>query len=217
MSEYWRVAREWNGQRCFIVAGGPSVAEFDLDQLKGQRVIVINSSWSRVPFADLLFFGDARWWGRYRDEVLQGFAGRIATSARGVGHPRVLRLRAHTPPGLASEPDTVAIRRTSTLAAMNLAVHLGVAQIVLVGVDNRVDHEGRTHHHAAYPWDLRATSFDEQRFDFSTIVEPLKRLGVFVMNASPESALPFWPRAPIAEVLANEADAIDQRNARARG
>jgi len=197
----WRVAPEWNGETCFIVAGGPSVSSLDLQPLRGRRVIAINSSWPRVPFADLLFFGDARWWHEYRDEVLRGFSGRIATSARGIDHPRVLRLFAIGTSGLAADPDTVAIRRTSTLAAINLAVHLGVGQIVLIGVDNRVDPGGPTHHHAGYPWDLRHGCFDEQRAEFAMIVAPLRRLGVAVVNASPQSALDCWPKISLSEIL----------------
>lgn len=200
MSDYWQVAPEWNGERCFIVAGGPSVAGIDLRPLRGQRVIAVNSSWSRAPFADLLFFGDARWWHHYRDEVLIGFPGRIASSARGIGHPRVRRLRASNLPGLAAEPDTVAIRRTSAGAAINLAVHLGVADIVLLGLDNRTDAAGRTHHHARHPWDLRTDCFADQRAELEGIAAALRHLGIGVTNASPDSALPFWPKMQLSEV-----------------
>ena len=45
-------------QTVFIVAGGASVLEHDLEALRGRRVIVINSSVHAVPFADYLYFGD---------------------------------------------------------------------------------------------------------------------------------------------------------------
>jgi hypothetical protein len=193
MADFWRVAPEWAGETCFIVAGGPSVLDLDLRSLQGRRVIAINSSWSRVPFADLLFFGDARWWHHYRDEVLTSFSGRIATAARGIAHPRVLRLRA-TSDGFSREPDTVALRRTSTTAAINLAVHLGVVRIVLLGVDNKIDANGLTHHHAPHPWDLRCDWDRQQRDDFANISIALRSLGVDVINASAHSAVDCWPR-----------------------
>jgi hypothetical protein len=211
MADIWRVAPEWNGESCFIVAGGPSVAALDLDGLAGRRVIAINSSWQRVPWAPLLFFGDARWWHHYRDEVLTSYHGRIATTARGIEHPRVMRLHPHAQPGLAAEPDTLAIQRTSTRAAINLAVHLGVDRIVLLGVDNQIDANGRTHHHAAHPWDLRTSCFDEQRADLASLVTPLHHLGIEIINASPESALPFWPKQSLSEIY--ETGAFAQRHA----
>lgn len=199
---FWRVAREWNGETCFIVASGPSVASQDLTALKGARVIAINSSWALVPFADLLFFGDDRWWHLYGDTVA-GFAGRIATVATTAVSPRLLYLRRSRPPGLATSPDTVMIRRTSVSGAVNLAVHLGVSCICLVGVDNCLDPAGHTHHHKPHPWDLRHDWQKEQRADLASLVGPLESLGIEMLNASPQSALPWWPKISL-EAMAND-------------
>jgi len=216
LSDFWRVAREWNGETCFIVASGPSVASQDLTPLKGARVIAINSSWARVPFADLLFFGDARWFEQYGKAAAAGFAGRLATVASTVVHPRVLHLRRCIAPGIATSPDTVMIRRTSTTAAINLAVHLGVAGVVLIGVDNAVDPQGRSHHHAPHPWDLRHGWQEEQRADLESLVLPLRGRGVHVDNASPQSGLPWWPKISLPEAIANDA-LLRARHVGARG
>jgi len=213
---FWRVAREWNGETCFIVASGPSVASQDLTPLKGARVIAINSSWALVPFADLLFFGDARWFEQYGKAAAAGFAGRLATVASTVVHPRVLHLRRCIAAGLATSPDTVMIRRTSTTAAINLAVHLGVAGIVLIGVDNAIDAQGRSHHHAPHPWDLRHGWQQEQRDDLTALVAPLQARGISVCNASPQSALTCWPKVFLPEFLHHETPPFAQGNAWAR-
>jgi len=194
------------------VAGGPSVIDQPLDLLRGHRVIAINSSWSRVPFADLLFFGDARWFYHNGDDVMSGFAGRIATCALGVGGSRVLRLRRAPPPGLAAEADTVTLRRTSATAAINLAVHLGVSRIVLLGLDGKVATDGRTHHHAPHPWHLRHGWADEQRDDLASLVAPLQARKVEVLNAAPDSAVTLWPAIAFPAVIGSQSGAASSGN-----
>jgi hypothetical protein len=67
MKLLWNVTPEWAGETVFIVAGGPSVAAQNLDVLAGRKVIAVNSSYERVPGADVLFFGDCRWWDEHRE------------------------------------------------------------------------------------------------------------------------------------------------------
>ncbi len=50
--------KSWQGQRCFILGGGPSLQGFDFDRLKGERVIAINAAFKFCMFADILFFMD---------------------------------------------------------------------------------------------------------------------------------------------------------------
>ncbi len=215
MKNIWRVSREWNGETCFIVAGGPSVAAQDTEALRGRRVIAINSSWRKVPFADVLFFGDSRWFNHNYRDVVRDFAGRIVTAAGEVEHVRLLHMHKAPPPGLADAPDTVMIRRTSSTAAINLAVHLGVARIVLLGLDGKPGPEGRTHHHAPHPWDLRHDCWRDQSADLASLVGPLQSRGVTVINTSLQSDIEFWPKVPLEQVLHGAAADCDQGNARA--
>jgi hypothetical protein len=194
----WRVPAEWPGETAFIVAGGPSVAAADLSLLAGRRVIAVNSSWPAVPAANFLFFGDPRWWGQYGVDADLHFAGRIVSGepdgAPHPGSPRILKLRRAAPPGLAADPGTVAMAWTSLTGAINLAVHLGVAAIVLLGADGKPAADGANHHHAPHPWDPRAGCFDRQREDLASLVHPLRTRGIRLLNASPGSAWgDLWP------------------------
>jgi len=195
--------------RVFIVAGGPSVAGQDTDRLERQRVIAINSSWQCVPFAEILFFGDDRWWREYLHLVLAGFTGRIVTCAQAVHHARIEKLQRRTCPGLSDNRGEVMVRRTSLTGAINLAVHMGFNSIVLLGADGGPSPDGRIHHHAEYGPRLN-TSFSnlwaEQRKDLEAAAVDLKRLGVEVVNASPSSALSdLWPIVTLDDVLENAA------------
>jgi len=197
----WTVEPEWKGETVFIIAGGPSVASLDLSALAGRRVIVINSSWAVYPKADLLFFADSRWWGVNRPAVEAGFAGRIATCANGAPGKRVLRLyRIDGQHGLSNLKNTVCVGRTSLQGAINLAVHLCVARIVLVGADGGPVGK-KTHHHEPHPWPQRPTCWDEQIANLKTTVPHLIAAGVEVFNANPASRVPWWPKDEFANLL----------------
>lgn len=190
----WTVPREWPDETAFIVAGGPSVSGIDLSLLKGRRVIVVNSSFTAVPFADFLFFADARWWLEYGART-KGFGGRIVTVAKALGDKRLLRLhKVKPPPGLTSKPSHVAMQRTSLHGAMNLAFHLGVNRIVLLGADMRAAKDGRTHHHKPHKWRVKPTAWTKQMQDLRMIAAPLAEKGVEVINCSAVSRIDWWPK-----------------------
>jgi hypothetical protein len=212
----WRIPRAWPGETAYVVGGGPSLRNVDLACLKGRRVIVVNSSYQLVPFADYLFFGDQRWWLEHdwRPEM-QNFRGQIVTCSTSVSHLRVHKVNRRLPPeiGLAVENDAVVSQRTSTQGAMNLAFHLGVKRIVLVGIDMGRAPDGASHHHKPHPWPPRPGNvvWDEQLEQLQHIVGPLKRHGVEVINTSPVSRIEWWPKMSLQAAL--ESDNVGRKHA----
>lgn len=197
----WVADPRWAGEQVFVVAGGPSVNEQNLDLLRGRRVIVINSSVHTVPWADVLVFGDTRWWGvKENKEAIENFGGLVVTTSN-VRGANIYNARKTSPPGLARDRDALMMRRTTLTAAINLAAHFGASQIVLLGADGKKAPDGRTHHHKPHKWPNRPGCWQEQRKDLCSIVEPLKKLGVEVLNASPGSAWDMWPVVRLEDVL----------------
>ena len=89
MSAFYPVPREWPGETVFIVGGGPSVLGVDLEALRGRRVIAINSSVYAVPWADILYFGDWRWWHEPENKAaVASFPGRVVTTSRMVAEAK---------------------------------------------------------------------------------------------------------------------------------
>ena len=192
---------EWEGLTCYIVAGGPSVAAQDLTVLRGRKIIAINSSYEKVPFAEFLFFGDSRWWFNHHPS-LKSVTGKLVTVSNAALHPSVLNMRKiNPPPGLTDIRTGLAMRRTSLQGAINLAVHLGVKRIVILGADMQAAPDGRTHHHKSHPWPQRAGCWDEQMADLRLVNKPAKRLGIEIVNASPSSLIDWWPKKPLGECL----------------
>jgi hypothetical protein len=189
---FWSVPREWPGETVFIVGGGPSVRDVELEALRGRRVIAINSSVYALPWADFLYFGDWRWWNEPDNRAaVAGFRGRVVTVSRLVAEDKkVLMCRAAKPPGLARQHDSLMQKFTSLTAATNLAAHLigPGGTIVWLGADGKLAADGRSHHHPPHRWPHRAGCYDKQHADLVTIVPSLRALKITAYNASPGTA-----------------------------
>lgn len=195
----WRIEPEWRGDIAIVLAGGTSALSQDLSLLRGHRVIAINSAWTTWPAADVLFWADAKWWQHFG---ALGFAGRKVTCSKYPARD-TLQLKKVPPPGLATDPGKVTMKHTSLSGAIGVAVHLGVRAIVLLGADGKVGPGGRRHNHAAaYPWPLKPGCFDLHAAELRGLVEPLRKRGITVINASPGSAWDIWPIMNLCEALA---------------
>lgn len=201
MSEIWRASPEWKGQTCFIIGGGASVASQHIERLRDCNVIVINTSYVVAPWAQFLIFSDSRWWDLHKKN-LATFKGRIiCTSSTIKGPPRLFRMQRKSPPGLAKDAGTVSIRFTTLTAALNLAMHLGVSKIVLLGIDGKAAPDGKTHHHPPHPWRVVKDCWKKQRQDVVKVADELKSMGIECVNASPDSAWDLWPIVKLEDCL----------------
>ena len=205
MTTFWTVPREWEGETSFIVGGGPSVLDVDLDVLRGRRVIVINSSVYAVPWADFLYFGDWRWYNEDENRAaVATFAGRVVTTSRLVADKKVLVCRQTKPPMFGGAADYLMQKWTSLTAATNLAAHLvgPGGTIVWLGVDGKAAADGRSWHHKPHRWPAKAKRYDLHRSDLATMVGPLRKMGVTLWNCSPSSAYAdLWPVVDLRDVL----------------
>jgi hypothetical protein len=174
-------------------------------------VIAVNDAYLIAPWAEVLYFSDARWheWHRERAEF-KAFAGQKVsiegTGAR-VDDADVYMLHVGYPDrGLSRDPGALATGGNSGYQAIGLAVLAGVERIVLLGFDMKAVgdrhnwHTGRPvkPHRSVYPLMLRA---------FGTLPRPLAALGVEVLNATPDSALDCFPRVALESVLPDPATA----------
>lgn len=197
------------------------------------RVIAINDSWRLCPWADALYFCDEPWWDDQIKRNLTALDGRTRftdTVFRGCWikggemseefHPRVRTLRFTGQAGLETDPVALKHGNNSGYAAINLAYHFGVKRIILLGYDMHVQaadcqwHDGmqrmmihrppRSHWHdedrpRGFAQEMRLTMLPL----FGALVDPLAAAGVEVINATPGSALKYWPYLPL-EALSKE-------------
>lgn len=191
----------WAGQTCAIFAGGPSLTQADVDRCRGLRTIAINNSHELAPWADILYFCDARWHDWHR-EAVEAFAGLVVT-LENYEIPGVKHLHNMGRDGLHLDtPDGVCTGRNSGIQAINLAVHLGARRILLLGYDMRT-HGERTHWHGGHPRPNAPKHYEVMRPCFATLPPFLERAGVEVINCTPGSAIDVFPITTVEAAIAD--------------
>ncbi len=165
----------------------------NLQLLQGQNVIVINSSYQAFPEAQFLIFSDMRWWCQHlKAKAIVDFKGTIISTSNSASG-KLVKMKRKSSLGLATDRDMVMVKNTTLTGAINLAVHFGVAKIVLLGIDQKTDAKGRHWHHTPHPWNPTTNCWGRQQIDMPKIAEDLKGLNIECINASPGSALALWP------------------------
>lgn len=179
------------------LAGGPSLTQADVDVCRGRaRVIAIKDAIRLAPWADVLYACDAKWWKHYGD-ALQFPGQRFTLDHFASQWAEVLRNTGDT--GLELAPGGIRTGKNSGYQAINLAVHLGARRIILLGYDMQPA-GARDHWFGEHPWKTRPPYALFLQL-FPSIVEPLKAIGVEVLNASRVSALSCFPRVAIEDAL----------------
>jgi hypothetical protein len=194
--------KPWPGATVAILGTGPSLCGSDVALVRGRaRVIAINDAMDLAPWAEILYSSDQMWWSRPKGATFTGakfgIAPRKNRDHRFPLHPDVHVLRNTGPFGLETDPSGLRHGHNSGFAAINLAVHLGAARILLLGynmgpVDRRLHFNGARGNGANFGRFARA---------YDTIVAPLKALGVSVLNCTPRSHLRCFPTADLRDAL----------------
>lgn len=203
MTDYWRPDRRWSGKTVVVAASGPSLTAEDLEYVRTRvaAVVVVNSTWKLAPWADLLFAIDERWWTHA--EPLPGqFTGLKVCSDQRVRRSDVKTILALKPERPCFRRDFVYRGTNSGFQAVNLAICMGAARVILLGFDMQ-SMGGQAHHHGDHPRPLNNPS--EQLFDgwikeFDAAAQDVEP-GVEIINASRETALRCFPRAKLEDVL----------------
>jgi hypothetical protein len=196
---------------CYIVAGGPSLKDFDWNLLRGQFVIAINRSYEVLPDAQIVYFTDRDFWKVHKEAMLQhqGQLMRGAlTPSKEENNLNVTMFTLSGASGLETEPEKLRHGSNSTYAATNLAaVHLGFKRIYLLGVDMKWGVKGNkktSHWHDGHQRIDSETTYKNMIKNWETIVDPLKDINVEVWNANPDSALECFPKCTLERALANK-------------
>lgn len=102
--------------------------------------------------------------------------------------------------GLELEPIGVRTGRNGGYQAINLALHLGAARILLLGYDMKAKDLASSHWFGAHP-DQQISPYPSFLPYFAALAPLVARLGVEVINCSRATALTMFPRMPIAAAL----------------
>lgn len=183
----------------YIVAGGPSLINFDFASLDGKNVIAINNAFLKVPSAQICYFCDRDWFERWKDQLKEHPGKKIRGYLPGdqLDLDWVDEWEFTAERGLILEPHCLAHGFNSGAAAINLAVQLGYKRIYLLGYDMGVVN-GRKNFHTDHRRTTPHYAYQSQFIpSFTALVEPLRAMGIEVINATPGSALNVFPSASL--------------------
>jgi len=215
---YWSIPPLWLGETAVIIASGPSLIQQDVDYCRGKaRVIVVNNNYQVAPWADLHYFADARWYHNYgKSDEYKGktyvhkehplylaFTGlKVTIKNNRTVDSHILNLNNGGSSGLEIEnKDTIRTGQNSGYQAINIATHLGVKRILLLGLDMKFMN-GKAHHHADHPHQLSEKTIQNNMLPrFPTLVSPLKKLGIEVVNCSRSTAIKCFRRSLIQDEI----------------
>lgn len=211
--KYWRVPRIWNGSTAYIIGGGPSILSTNLELIKSKRVIGCNDAYSLGSWIDICYFGDWYWFIKHwKKEIKRGDGGchpglkafkglrvtnNINVAVAGVSGIKVLRRFGD---GVITIPGAVAWNGNTGASAINFAVNLGAKKIVLLGFDMAFK-KGEPNWHEPLKKEAREECYKDRFIpNIATMVEPLKRLNIEVLNATPGSQLKAFPMVKLEDV-----------------
>jgi len=204
----------WDGERCFIIGGGPSLEGFDFERLRGQgRVIAINRAFEHAPFADICFFMDAssntfygllkrgslgadalQKWGEF-----QGY--KIYLNLVGRRLEDVYSIRKAGRAGISNSIEKGLYHgNNSGVGAIGLAVCLRANPIYLLGFDCKFT-AGKSHFHDGYPNKMPESTFKGFTSNFGMTAKFLAKIQFKVINLNPQSGMRCFPFSTIDEVL----------------
>ncbi len=201
------VEKYWPGETFVVLGCGPSLDAADVEYCRGRaRVMAINTAFTVAPWADVLFATDWKWW-RWHAEATATFPGlkyTVRDRSKRRWYPDATPLTAVIGSDFQTDPSCLGTpsigQSCSGYLALNLAVHLGAARILLLGYDLCRDDRGRSHFFGEHPDGIKPplSGFVAA---FQALVAPLRKLGVTVVNCSRHTVLKTFPRQSLREAL----------------
>ncbi len=220
------VSRVWQGKTVVCIASGPSLSKDHLEIVRrareadAVRVIVVNDNYLVAPWADLLYFADHRWWqwhtagiekawpwARFTKEevraAFKSFAGQKVTIQHQpmASGPDIFSLKNGGPDGVSDKQNEIRTGSNSGFQAMNIAALSGSKTILLLGYDMRFQ-GGRAHAHNGHPVKMPEDAYGRYAKNFSSMQSPLAKMGVRVVNCTPDSRIDAFPKGELATELA---------------
>ena len=198
---------DWRGLTAVILASGPSLTEHQCEIVKTARfmrplrVIAINTTYQRAPWADILYACDLPWWVEYHDKAKSEFRGQFWTQDENAAKKYGLRyIRSVNSPGLSKQAGTIHQGGNGGYQAIGLAVQAGAKRIVLLGYDMHA--RGGKHWHGDHPKSLnKRLPFADWIKRYEVLAADLSAAGVEIVNCSPDSVLACFQKGSIETAL----------------
>lgn len=188
----------------------PSVYSSYMSYLYDKHVIGVNVAYMLGNWIDMVFFGDKSFFLSH-EKGLRAFPGIKVSCHEYVdnnGWCKFLLKDTSHRVGISPNQRMVSWNNNSGAAAISLAVHTGAKRIILLGFDMTLD-SGKQHWHSLYPNSANnqnnrrvvATPFKRHLLGFPAIAADAERMGVEILNASPDSAIQCFRKVTVKELM----------------
>ncbi len=226
----WRVPTIWEDGRCFIIGGGTSMPrQFGvpesiiqdvyngklgveayspyLSAIHSEKTIAVNMAYKIGDWTGVVFWGDGGFWDKQKPGLLDYKGLRCTCMPRlDEKYLPVVKKLTRDPRkmvGLSFRNDILVWNRNSGGGAINLATLFGAKQIVLLGFDMNLDPNKNQHWHKFYSSNPKTVSatFKMHLKCFPAIAEDASKLGVEILNASPDSSITCFKKVQLKDIL----------------
>ena len=203
------------GQEVFIVAGGYSVKDINIDYLYDKNTVAVNDAYKLLPNATALFWCDSSWYVR-ESSTLDKHNSKLRFQAK--FHADVTNdtlssggatlLRRTGPHGYDPNIDHVMGNNSGT-HCLNFVVNLGAKRIYLIGFDMRDNptKRGENHWHDYHTLVVRPDVYSRMFIPSITALnDGIHKAGVDVeiINCSKLSAIECFKKRTLAELIVKQ-------------
>lgn len=199
----------------------PSVYSPYMSVIHDRHVIGINAAYLIGDWIDIIFFGDNKFFLAHREKLFAHPGLKISCNSKTHSRCKEVHYLPHDgshPKGITALPKCVSWNQNSGAAAISLAVHLGVRRIILLGFDMQIGKYGQHWHnvyrrmrvkrsHGKGKGEIvvaRKLPFERHLRGFPMIAKDAKKMGVEIINASPESAIEQFPKMTVKQILGDK-------------
>jgi hypothetical protein len=185
-----------------------------LSPIHAKHVLGVNAAFLLGEWIDVMFFGDGGFYTSNITEMNERTKVKVSCNPNLVkknqifkGIKYVPRDNSH-PVGISSRNNMISWNLNSGAAAIGLAYLLGVKRIYLLGFDMTLGQEGWQWWHRHYTGDKAPKKKDPKRLPFERhlkgfpmVANDARRLGLEIINVSPNSAIKDFKRVKLSDVL----------------
>ena len=188
---------------CIIIAGGPSLRDFDWDRLSNYKhdIFAINRAYQNAPMASHLFWVDERFFIVHQEGLKQHDTKHKITALRKPMRVEyedwVETVEFSGQHGYDDRDGYIKTGNNSTYALLNLVTQRGYKTIYLLGLDMRYDDDGHSHFHDGHHYQdgriiehKESTLTDKMLPFFSEFKEATSHIqDLRIINCNPNSAV----------------------------
>ncbi len=191
-----------------LIATGPSLTPEQIEHVRTHRdaidaVMGVNDAYRICDFLDLLYAADGRWIEHHRDTLRNlSFDKWTALDKRYDFSPEwnEIKVISDHKRGLSTDREELIGGCHSGYQLINLAYLMGFRTVILLGYDAT---RGGQHFFGLHPTTALQVKSNYARWmiRYKNMADDAERLGLTIINATASSAIPYFEKRPIEEVL----------------